>query len=98
MVSLLALCVSAVLICVIHGLSLSDLVEGDISIPAHPLLAVCTLGISILAGIFAGLYPAIYATSVKPAVALKAHSDWARADARCALDCFACSSSWHTHS
>lgn len=70
-VSLLALCVSGLLISVIHGLSLSNLVEGDISIPAHPLLAVCTLGISILAGVFAGLYPAIYATSVKPAVALK---------------------------
>ncbi len=71
MVSLIALCASALLISVMRGLSLSDLVEGDISIAAHPLLAVCTLGLSIIAGVMAGLYPAIYATSIKPAVALK---------------------------
>lgn len=71
MVSLIAFCVAVLLISIMRGLSLSDFVEGDISLTAHPLLAVCTLGISILAGVLAGLYPAIYATSIKPAVALK---------------------------
>ena len=45
--------------------------DGDISLKGHLELALLTLGIAVVVGIAAGTYPAIFATSFQPAVALK---------------------------
>ena len=71
MVSVIGLIVAAISLCAVNAIGLSDIVEGDVSLSAHPLLAVVTLGIAIAAGLLAGIYPAVYATSIEPAIALK---------------------------
>lgn len=59
----------AVMAC--RNLGLQDIVQGDISLSEHPLLVALTVGVAVLAGLLAGIYPAFYATSIPPAVALK---------------------------
>ena len=44
---------------------------GDISLKAHPALVMITLCIAVVVGVVAGAYPAIFATSFQPAIALK---------------------------
>lgn len=70
-VSLCAWVVSVVIVGLLRTSVLSDIVEGDIAPLTHPVLLGSGLIVSILAGILAGLYPAIYATSIPPAIALK---------------------------
>lgn len=48
-----------------------SLVQGDISLHQHWWLLGLTGGVSLLVGISAGLYPALYATSFAPALVLK---------------------------
>ena len=66
-------CVLALGLCQLLSLhpAISYLMDGDISLNSHLALVCITLGIAVLVGIAAGTYPAIFATSFKPAVALK---------------------------
>lgn len=48
------------------------LIVGGIALGDHRLLVLLILGVSVAAGALAGLYPALFATSFPPAVALKA--------------------------
>ncbi len=50
---------------------LQDVVQADVSFAAHPYLVILTLVEAVVSGVLAGLYPAFYATSIPPAVALK---------------------------
>jgi putative ABC transport system permease protein len=78
-----ALVVEAVVICFMSYLvsllfyslftdsPLSKLVDGDLSFAAHPLIIGGTALVAMLAGFFAGMYPARYMTSFAPALVLK---------------------------
>ncbi len=71
-----ALCVVAALlggaiVMASRNFGLQEIVQGDISFSSHPLHVAATMAIAIIVGLLAGLYPAIYATSIPPAVALK---------------------------
>ena len=44
---------------------------GDLTLPNHWELALLMLGIAVVVGVVAGIYPAIFATSFQPAKALK---------------------------
>ena len=68
--SLLA-CVIAFVLCVAVSRQQTELLLGDLSLSAHPWLAAFTALIAIAAGIAAGTYPAFFATSFQPALALK---------------------------
>ncbi|MBR6169501.1 MAG: FtsX-like permease family protein [Bacteroidaceae bacterium] len=68
--SLLA-CVIAYVLCVAVSRQQTELLLGDLSLSAHPWLAAFTALIAIAAGIAAGTYPAFFATSFQPALALK---------------------------
>ena len=50
---------------------LARLVDADLSIAANPLIVCGTALVALLAGTFAGLYPAFYITSFAPALVLK---------------------------
>ncbi len=69
-------CLMALVVChLISKLPSTSLIsEGSISLSEHWALGLCMLGIAIAGGIIAGLYPAIFATSFKPADALKGNS------------------------
>ena len=71
LVSLIAFLVSVLLLMVLHDSGLQDLVAVSLSLAEHPLLLVFTMGVSILMGVLAGLYPSHYVTSFPPALALK---------------------------
>lgn len=70
-ISLLAFLLSLFWIANLPALGLQDLVEADLVLSEHPLLLAVTLGLSLLTGLLAGLYPAWYVTSFPPALALK---------------------------
>lgn len=71
-ISLIA-CLTALLLChLVSQMAASrQLMEGHIGPLDNPLLVVLTLGIAIAVGAVAGIYPAIFATSIPPAIALK---------------------------
>jgi putative ABC transport system permease protein len=50
---------------------LANLVDADLSLSANPLVVIGTALITLLTGLFAGLYPAFYMTSFAPALVLK---------------------------
>lgn len=50
---------------------LANLVNADISLPAHPLLLSVTAVIAMFVGCLAGFYPSYYITSFPPALVLK---------------------------
>ena len=66
-------CLLALLICHLMSYvpSFSKLMEGEISLFAHPHLLWATIGVALVVGVAAGIYPAIFATSFQPAMALK---------------------------
>jgi putative ABC transport system permease protein len=69
--SLLSFCLAIVLVSQFQKTSLTNLVDVDLSLSAHPLIVGCTALVALLAGLFAGLYPMRYMTSFAPALALK---------------------------
>lgn len=70
-VCLVAVVLGGVAVMVGRNFGLQDIVQGDISLSQHPLLVALTVGVAVVAGLLAGIYPAFYATSIPPAVALK---------------------------
>ena len=66
-------CVIALLLCsLLFSYSVTDrLLDGNITLRYHALLALFTLVVAAIAGIVAGFYPAIFVTSIVPAMALK---------------------------
>ena len=71
LVSIIALGISMLFLLALRDSGLQDLVTASLDLTAHPLLLASTLGISVLIGMLAGLYPSYYATSFPPALALK---------------------------
>jgi len=51
--------------------SLATLVNADLALSAHPMILIITGIISLLTGLLAGAYPAVYTTSFSPALVLK---------------------------
>ena len=70
-VTALLACAMAFVLCVAVSRQHTELLLGDLSLSAHPWLAALTALIAVAAGIVAGTYPAIFATSFQPALALK---------------------------
>lgn len=70
-VCIVAAILGGVIVMASRNFGLQEIVQGDISFSSHPLLVAVTMAIAIIAGLLAGIYPAIYATSIPPAVALK---------------------------
>ena len=66
-------CIVGIAMCqVLPTLLISNMpLTGDLSLPNHWGVALLMLGIAIVVGIVAGIYPAIFATSFQPAKALK---------------------------
>ena len=66
-------CIVGIALCqVLPTLHISNMpLTGDLSLPNHWEVALLMLGIAIVVGIVAGIYPAIFATSFQPAKALK---------------------------
>ena len=54
-----------------HLPAIAHLVDGDLSPVVHWRLALCSLVVSAIVGVAAGLYPAAFITSFPPAMALK---------------------------
>ena len=71
LISLIAFAVSLVLLLAVRDSGIQDLVAADLRIGNHLLLLAATLGISILMGMLAGIYPSFYVTSFPPALVLK---------------------------
>lgn len=70
-VCLAAFVLAGVIVVVGCRLGLQDVVLSEISFSSHPLLVALTLAEAVVSGVLAGIYPAFYATSIPPAVALK---------------------------
>ena len=70
-VTALLACALAFVLCVAVVRLQTELLLGDLSLSAHPWLAVFTALIAVASGIAAGTYPAFFATSFQPALALK---------------------------
>lgn len=70
-ISLLSYMIAIVLVVVFSLTSLASLVNADLSLTAHPLIAGGTALIALFTGLLAGLYPAYYMTSFPPALVLK---------------------------
>ena len=70
-ISFLSFLVALLLIFLFNGTSLAQLVNGDLSLTAHPLIVGGTVLVALLTGFFAGTYPARYMTSFAPALVLK---------------------------
>ena len=72
-ISLIA-CVTAILLCqlLIRLPSSALLLEGDISLSRHYYIVLVMLATSVVVGLVAGIYPSLFATSISPAIALKA--------------------------
>lgn len=70
-ISLIAFALSLIEILLLKGSGLQNLVAGNLTLSGHPLLLICTCGLSIVMGVLAGIYPSYYVTSFPPALALK---------------------------
>lgn len=72
-VTSLAACLIALAACAIFvRIPLSGpLFAGNMALSAHPWLIVLMMAIAVVVGVLAGAYPAIFATSFQPAMALK---------------------------
>ena len=69
--TLLAGGIAILIVSVIADTRLASLLVADIHPTHNPLLIYSTLGIALLSGLLAGLYPAFYSTSFPTALALK---------------------------
>ena len=70
-VTALLACAMAFVLCVAVSRQQTELLLGNLSLSAHPWLVALTALIAVAAGIVAGTYPAFFATSFQPALALK---------------------------
>ncbi|MDR1119467.1 MAG: FtsX-like permease family protein [Dysgonamonadaceae bacterium] len=68
---LLSFLIAVFLVLFLKNTSLSNLIAADMSLTAHPLIVGGTALIALLAGLFAGIYPANYIISFEPALVLK---------------------------
>ena len=71
--SFLSYLVALVLVLFFIDSPLVKLVDGDLSIKAHPLIYGGTAFVALLTGILAGIYPSRYMTSFAPALVLKGY-------------------------
>ena len=69
-ISLISYFVSIFFVLFFNITPLASLVDGDLSLAVHPLIVFGTALIALLAGLFAGLYPAFYMTSYAPAMVI----------------------------
>lgn len=69
--SLLA-CVFAFIICCAIKTQAAELLLGSLALSDHPYIIISLLLLAVLVGVAAGAYPAFFATSFQPALALKA--------------------------
>ena len=67
----LAFVLSVVLVRALGGVLSQSIVEGVLSFSSHWRLLCVTASLALAVGCLAGLYPAFYATSIPPALALK---------------------------
>lgn len=67
----LAFALSVILVRVFGGVLSQNIVEGALSFSAHWRLLCVSASLALAVGCLAGLYPAFYATSIPPALALK---------------------------
>ena len=70
-ITALLACALAFVLCVALTTRHTELLLGDPGLSAHPWLAAITALIAVAVGIAAGTYPAFFATSFQPALALK---------------------------
>jgi putative ABC transport system permease protein len=70
-ISFLSYLIALLLIYLFNKSSMSQLVDGDLSMTANPLIFAGTALVALLAGFLSGVYPARYMTSFEPALVLK---------------------------
>ena len=72
-ITALVACVIALALCALLSRQpfIAQLTDGVIDLRSNIMLALSMLGIAVLAGVAAGLYPAMFATSFPPALLLK---------------------------
>lgn len=70
-VSLIAYLFALWFVYFLAGTPLSDFLNADMALLAHPLLLIITLSIAVGVGLLAGYYPSKYMTSFPPALVLK---------------------------
>jgi len=70
-ISFLSYLVALLFVTLFCNSPLAKLVDGDLSLAAHPLIVGGTALVALLTGLFAGLYPSHYMTSFAPALVLK---------------------------
>ena len=70
-ISFLSCLVAYLLVSLFQDSRLARLVDGDLSLTAHPLIAGGTVLVAMLTGFLAGVNPARYMTSFAPALVLK---------------------------
>jgi putative ABC transport system permease protein len=68
--SFIAFLVSILIINILNTGVVKDFFEADLSVSHNWKLLITVCGVSLLTGFLAGIYPAFYATSFKPAMAL----------------------------
>ena len=71
LVSLAGMAIAVLLLYFAPFSGIQQLVDSDLSMANHKWLLLGTLGLNILTGVVAGLYPAWYATSFPPVMVLK---------------------------
>lgn len=70
-ISLIAFAISILLVFILAGTSFTAFISGSIAVQDNLALILLTAAVSILSGVFAGIYPAIYSTSFSPAMVVK---------------------------
>jgi putative ABC transport system permease protein len=70
-VSLLSYCIALLLVALFGDSPFARLVDGDLSLMAHPLIYGGTALVAVFTGFLAGAYPSHYMTSFAPALVLK---------------------------
>lgn len=70
-ISVFSFLLSVGILYVLNDTPVAGLVDADISFMLHPVIVGVTGLLSVLVGLFAGLYPSYYVTSFPPALALK---------------------------
>lgn len=80
-ISLFAVGTAILIVYLVSFTRIADAVDGSIMPHEHIGLYVCFVGMAVIISVIAGLYPAIYSTSMQPALLLRgnfSHSDKGR--------------------